>query len=189
MLQTIVQTETRAAEETKPRQKMSATEAVFEIIREELASNGGEIGVAFEVALAHIKAKRLTKDIFKECGIAIVGYLWNHHAGISEQEYPEPPEQIKGVRPKLKRYTPGNIFDKWVPIGRSGKNKLLGDLTVKDLDIIIKDYEAHIEGSTRNKAKYERIRERLVGSKKKHVREALTLQELMEIGLPMRQLK
>jgi hypothetical protein len=168
---------------------VSATEIVFKIIREELTGNGGEMGAALEVALDHVQSHRLAKDIFGEHGAAILGHLWNQHAGSSEQEYPQPPVQIKGVRPKIKRYTPGGVFDKWVPIGSTGKSKLLGDLTLADLDIIIKAYKTHIDGSLKNQAKYEHIRERLQKSKKKHVRDGLTVQEVVELDLPARQLK
>lgn len=189
MLQTTMETETSTATKTTLPPKVSSTEIVFKIIREELAGNGGEMGAALEVALDHVQSHRLAKDIFGEHGAAILGHLWNNYAGSSEQEYPEPPTQIKGVRPKIKRYTPGGVFDKWVAIGSTGKSKLLGDLTLADLDIIIKSYKTHIDGSIKNKAKYEDIRERLQKSKKKHVRDGLSVQEIVALELPARQLK
>jgi hypothetical protein len=144
MLQTITETKSTTTRSKMPPKK-SALETVFDVIREELGENGGEAGAAFEVALDHIKSKRLYAALFDERGVDIVRGLWNQYAGgqeESEQEYPEPPKQIKGVRAQLRRYTPGGAFDKWVPLGCTGKSKLIGDLTEDDVDTIIKAYDS-----------------------------------------------
>jgi hypothetical protein len=191
MLQTITETKSTTTRSKMPPKK-SALETVFDVIREELGENGGEAGAAFEVALDHIKSKRLYAALFDERGVDIVRGLWNQYAGgqeESEQEYPEPPKQIKGVRAQLRRYTPGGAFDKWVPLGCTGKSKLIGDLTEDDVDTIIKAYDSHIKGSERNKAKWGQIKKRLAKSKKKRVREVFTEEEIHKLGLSARQLK
>lgn len=189
MLQTVTGTESMvAARKTLP-PKESATEVVFNIIREELSGNGGEIGAALEVALDHVKAKKLAKDIFEEHGMDVLRNLWNSLAGIGEQEYPEPPIQTKGVRPQVKRYTPGSVFDKWVPIGQSGKSRLLGEIVEKDADVILEGYRAHIEGSKSNMGKWKQIKNRLAKNPGKHVKDVFTEEEIHKLELPGRQLK
>lgn len=193
MLQTVNETESSQVAPRSEHRERSVVEGIFDIIREQLTNSDGDAGVAFEVALDHIKAKKLQGSIFNEHGPHIVRVLWNDLGGLGEdddsQRYPDPQKQVKGVRPQLKRYTPGSVFDKWVPIGCSGKSKLLGDLTRGDLDIIIKAYESHIEGSQKNKAKWVYLKEQLAKKRKKRVRDAVTAEEIGKLELSARQLK
>lgn len=190
MLQTVTGTESKKKPSTNGGHKPTVIEEVFRVIHEQLIDNDGDNSEAFEVALDHIKAGRLQKALFDEAGLHIVRVLWNDLAGGREENrHPEPLKQIKGVRPKVKRYTPGGIWDRWISLGLLGKSKLMGDLTVPDIDIIMKAYSSHLRGTENNKAKWGKLRLMLMKSKKQCVRDGVSEEAIKGLKLSTRQLK
>jgi hypothetical protein len=116
-------------------EEVSVTDLVFEKINSEMATNGGELGNAVDVAIVYLRKSRNVGAFFDENAKYIVQHLWNNRRGSYEIQQ-EPQEHGSRSNAKERHLRGGRRVDlygamgTWVSIGPNQQARL-GDFTVE----------------------------------------------------------